>query len=114
MKNTKYSPETGGGNAAEGGITAGHLTMLALGTVIGGSFFLGSSVAINAAGPAILLAYIFGGILVYYLLYAMSEMSVAYPDYGGFRTFAAKAFGERGGFRRRLDLLGRHGAWDVQ
>ena len=85
-------------HAAKGGISAGHLTMLALGTVIGGSFFLGSSVAINAAGPSIILAYIFGGILVYYILYAMSEMSVAYPDYGGFRTFAGKAFGERTGF----------------
>jgi len=72
--------------------------MLALGTVIGGSFFLGSSVAINAAGPSIVIAYVFGGVLVYYILYAMSEMTVAYPHYGGFRTFAAKAFGERMGF----------------
>ncbi|UOO37173.1 amino acid permease [Oscillospiraceae bacterium CM] len=80
------------------GISAGHLTMLALGTVIGGSFFLGSSVAINAAGPSIILSYIFGGVLVYYILYALSEMTVAYPDYGGFKTFATKAFGERTGF----------------
>ncbi|SHI16105.1 L-asparagine transporter [Sporobacter termitidis DSM 10068] len=80
------------------GITAGHLTMLALGTVIGGSFFLGSSVAINAAGPSIIIAYVFGGVLVYYILYAMSEMTVANPDYGGFRTYATKAFGERTGF----------------
>ncbi len=80
------------------GLTAGHLTMLALGTVIGGSFFLGSSVAINAAGPSIIIAYIFGGILVYYILYAMSEMTVANPHYGGFKTFASKAFGERTGF----------------
>lgn len=80
------------------GITAGHLTMLALGTVIGGSFFLGSSVAINAAGPAILLAYIFGAVLVYYILSALSELAVAYPDGGGFRTYAEKAFGERAGF----------------
>jgi L-asparagine transporter-like permease len=80
------------------GISAGHLVMLALGTVIGGSFFLGSSVAINAAGPSIVLAYIFGGVLVYYILYAMSEMTVANPHYGGFKTFATKAFGERTGF----------------
>ncbi len=86
------------GTAAKSGITAGQLTMLALGTVIGGSFFLGSSVAINAAGPAIVIAYIFGGVLVYYILYAMSEMTVADPHYGGFKTFAAGAFGERTGF----------------
>jgi L-asparagine transporter-like permease len=82
----------------ERGLKAGHLVMLALGTVIGGSFFLGSSVAINAAGPSIVFAYIFGGILVYYILYALSELTVAYPDSGSFRTFAAKAFGERTGF----------------
>lgn len=80
------------------GLSAGHLTMLALGTVIGGSFFLGSSVAINAAGPSIVLAYIFGGVLVYYILYAMSEMTVANPHYGGFKTFATRAFGARTGF----------------
>jgi L-asparagine transporter-like permease len=80
------------------GLTAGHLTMLALGTVIGGSFFLGSSVAINAAGPSIVFAYVFGGVLVYYILYAMSEMTVANPNYGGFRAFAANAYGEGAGF----------------
>jgi len=40
------------------GLSAWQLTMMALGTVIGGSFFLGSSVAIHAAGPAIVIAYI--------------------------------------------------------
>lgn len=84
--------------AAKSGISAGHLVMLSLGTVIGGTFFLGSSVAISAAGPSIVFAYILGGVLVYYILYAMSEMTVASPHYGGFKTFAAKAFGERTGF----------------
>jgi L-asparagine transporter-like permease len=85
-------------SAAKGGLSAGHLVMLSLGTVIGGSFFLGSSVAIRAAGPSVVLAYILGGVLVYYILYAMSEMTVAAPHCGGFKTFAAKAFGERTGF----------------
>lgn len=39
------------------GLSVWQLTMLALGTVVGGSFFLGSSVAIRAAGPSVLLAY---------------------------------------------------------
>ena len=45
------------------GLSAWQLTMMALGSVIGGSFFLGSSVAIQAAGPAILLSYILAGVL---------------------------------------------------
>ena len=82
----------------EKGLSAWQLTMMALGTVIGGSFFLGSSVAIHAAGPAVLLAYIFGGIMVYFILFALSEMTVANPDAGSFRTFAAEAFGKGTGF----------------
>lgn len=80
------------------GLSAWQLTMLALGTVVGGSFFLGSSVAINAAGPSILISYILGGILVYFILFALSEMTVANPAVGSFRSFAAEAFGPGIGF----------------
>jgi len=80
------------------GLSAWQLTMMALGSVIGGSFFLGSSVAINAAGPAILISYILGGFLVYFILYALSEMTVANPDSGSFMTFASQAFGPGTGF----------------
>ncbi len=72
--------------------------LMALGMVIGGSFFLGSSVAIRAAGPAIVLSYIFGGVLVYIILFALSEMTVADPAPGSFRTFAERAFGPVMGF----------------
>jgi len=82
----------------EKGLGAWQLTMMALGSVIGGSFFLGSAVAIHAAGPSILFAFAFGGVLVYFILYALSEMTVANPDSGSFRTFAAQAFGKGTGF----------------
>lgn len=80
------------------GLSAWQLTMMALGTVVGGSFFVGSSVAINAAGPSVLISYILGGILVYLILAALSELTVANPDSGSFRTFAAEAFGPGTGF----------------
>ncbi len=54
--------------------------------------------AIHAAGPSILISYILGGILIYFVLYALSEMTVANPDSGSFRTFAAEAFGDGAGF----------------
>lgn len=82
----------------EKGLSARHLTMMALGTAIGGSFFLGSSVAINAAGPSVLIAFALGGALVYFILYALSEMTVAKADAGSFRTFAGEAFGHGTGF----------------
>lgn len=80
------------------GLSAWQLTMMALGTVIGGSFFLGSSVAIHAAGPSILISYILGGILVYFILFSLSEMTVANPDAGSFRTYAKDSFGPGVGF----------------
>lgn len=82
----------------EKGLSAWRLAMMALGTVIGGSFFIGSSVAIHAAGPSILITYILGGVLVYFILFALSEMTVANPDVGSFRTFAEQAFGRGTGF----------------
>lgn len=85
-------------NVSRKGLSAWQLTMMALGTVIGGSFFLGSSVAIRAAGPSVVIAYIIGGILVYFILFALSEMTVANPDAGSFSTYAAQAFGPGGGF----------------
>lgn len=80
------------------GLSAWQLTMMALGSVIGGSFFLGSSVAINAAGPAILISFILGGALVYFILYALSEMTVGSPTIGSFSTFAARELGNGTGF----------------
>lgn len=82
----------------ENGLSAWQLTMMALGSVIGGSFFLGSAVAIRAAGPAIVISYILGGILIYFILFALSEMTVANPDSGSFYTFTAKVFGSGAGF----------------
>lgn len=80
------------------GLTAGHLSMMALGTVIGGSFFLGSSVAIRAAGPGIILSYIICGIMVYFILFALSEMTVSTPCTGSFRTFASQYISKGTGF----------------
>ncbi len=82
----------------QNGLSVWHLTMLALGTVVGGSFFLGSAIAIRAAGPGILLSYLLGGILVYIVLTALSEMTVAHPAIGSFRTFAEQMYGPVTGF----------------
>lgn len=80
------------------GLSAFQLTMLALGTVVGGSFFLGSSIAIQAAGPSIIVGFIIGGIMTYLILTALSEMTVANPHPGSFRTFAVQAYGPFTGF----------------
>ncbi|MFW6034683.1 MAG: amino acid permease [Halothermotrichaceae bacterium] len=85
-------------NKKKQGLSVWQLTMLALGTVVGGSFFLGSSIAIKTAGPAVLISYILGGILVYFILFALSEMTVANPAPGSFRTYCEEQYGAMTGF----------------
>ncbi|MCP8969950.1 amino acid permease [Ectobacillus ponti] len=80
------------------GLTVPHLTMMALGSVIGSSFFLGSSLAISAAGPSILISYILAGALIYLILFALSELTVADPSAGSFSTFATRNLGPGVGF----------------
>jgi L-asparagine transporter-like permease len=85
-------------NKKHKGLKAWQLTMMALGTVIGGSFFLGSAIPIKAAGPLIIISFILGGILIYFILFSLSELTVSNPDSGSFRTFATHAFGPGAGF----------------
>lgn len=59
---------------------------------------MGTSVAMNAAGPSILVSFILAGVLVYFILFALSEMTVADPYGGSFSTFAADELGEGTGF----------------
>jgi L-asparagine transporter-like permease len=82
----------------EKGISVFHLTMMGLGTVIGASFFLGSAIAIHAAGPSVIISYMIGGALVYIILYSLSEMTVADLTPGSFRAFAKRAYGQGLGF----------------
>ncbi|TDX59137.1 amino acid permease [Orenia marismortui] len=80
------------------GLSIWHLTMLSLGTVVGGSFFLGSAIAIRTAGPGVLISYLLAGILVHIILTALSEMTVAEQAPGSFRTYAEEMFGPLVGF----------------
>lgn len=82
----------------EKGMSVWHLTMMGLGTVVGGSFFLGLSIALHAAGPSVILSYLIGGAIIYVILFSLSEMTVADPAPGSFRTFASKAYGSGLGF----------------
>jgi len=85
-------------NHTDKGLTAFGLTMLALGTIVGGSFFLGVAIPIRNAGPAVIISFLLGGGLVYLITFALSEMTVADATPGSFRTFAERAYGPGLGF----------------
>lgn len=85
-------------HALGGGLKSRHVTMLSIAGVIGASLFVGSSVAIAEAGPAVLLAYLFAGLLVVMIMRMLAEMAVATPDTGSFSTYADKAIGPWAGY----------------
>jgi AAT family amino acid transporter/D-serine/D-alanine/glycine transporter len=71
---------------------------MAIGGVIGAGFFLGSGLAISKAGPALLIAYVLAGTVVFLMMRALGELSLAYPSAGSFSTYATKFIGPITGF----------------
>jgi gamma-aminobutyrate permease len=80
------------------GLKQRHLSMIAIGGVIGAGLFVGSGAAIKSAGPAVLLSYAATGIIVILVMRMLGEMATADPQTGSFSTYAGKALGNWAGF----------------
>ncbi|GGT56028.1 amino acid permease [Streptomyces purpureus] len=80
------------------GLKQRHLSMIALGGVIGAGLFVGSGAGIAAAGPSIVLAYAISGLLVMLVMRMLGEMSAANPASGSFSVHAERAIGPWAGF----------------
>ncbi|MFG3040313.1 amino acid permease [Streptomyces sp. NPDC048330] len=80
------------------GLKQRHLSMIALGGVIGAGLFVGSGAGIAAAGPSIVIAYALSGVLVMLVMRMLGEMSAANPASGSFSVHAERAFGSWAGF----------------
>ncbi|MFG3258032.1 amino acid permease [Streptomyces sp. NPDC048172] len=80
------------------GLKQRHLSMIALGGVIGAGLFVGSGAGIAAAGPSIVLAYAASGLLVMLVMRMLGEMSAARPASGSFSVHAERALGPWAGF----------------
>lgn len=72
-----------------------HMTMIALGGVIGAGLFVGSSVVIQSAGPAAIISFLITGVLVILVMRMLGEMAVAMPAVGSFYEYARLAWGDR-------------------
>ncbi|MDH2076961.1 GABA permease [Pseudomonas atacamensis] len=94
---TSLNPKDSNGQLAQG-FKPRHVTMLSIAGIIGAGLFVGSGHAIAAAGPAVLLAYLFSGLLVVLVMRMLGEMAVAHPDTGSFSTYADQAIGRWAGF----------------
>src|SRR5215471_6456316 len=65
-----------------------QLTMMAIGGAIGVGLFLGSSVTIQLAGPAVILSYLMGAGIALIMSYVLAEMAVVHPVAGAFGVYA--------------------------
>ncbi|QEO17905.1 amino acid permease [Acetobacter vaccinii] len=85
-------------DAASDGLRNRHIMMIALGGVIGAGLFVGSSAAIAATGPAILIGFLLVGALIYLIMRMLGEMVTADPGRGSFVEYIRIAHGDRVGF----------------
>src|SRR3954453_19326669 len=68
-----------------------HLTMIAMGGTIGTGLFLASGATIHDAGPGGAIAsYLIAGIMVYFLMASLAEMSAFIPISGSFSTYTGR------------------------
>jgi GABA permease len=75
-----------------------HLSMIAVGGVIGAGLFVGSGQAIADAGPAVLITYALAGVLVILVMRMLGEMATADPRTGSFSAYAEEGIGRWAGF----------------
>ncbi len=80
------------------GLNQRHLTMIAIGGVIGAGLFVGSGVVILDTGPAAWLTYAITGVLIIMVMRMLGEMAVASPSTGSFADYARRAMGGWAGF----------------
>ncbi len=78
-----------------------QLTMMAIGGAIGVGLFLGSSVSLRLAGPAVILSYILGACIALIMSYALAEMAVVHPLAGAFGVYADNYINAWAGFSVR-------------
>ncbi|HEX4603442.1 MAG TPA: amino acid permease [Candidatus Angelobacter sp.] len=78
-----------------------QLTMMAIGGAIGVGLFLGSSVTIRLAGPAVILSYVLGAGIALIMSYVLTEMAVVHPVAGAFGVYAEKYLSPWAGYSVR-------------
>jgi GABA permease len=79
-------------------LLARHLVMISIGGIIGAGVFVGSSAAIATIGPAVVLSYLFAGIVVYAVIRILARMAMDQPGLGSFTEYVRAGLGNWAGF----------------
>ena len=80
------------------GLKRRHMTMIAIGGIIGAGLFVGTGPILNQAGPATILTYLLTGTILILIMRMLGEMAVAQPSVGSFSDYARMALGNWAGF----------------
>jgi amino acid transporter, AAT family len=83
-------------------LTRGQLTMIAIGGAIGTGLFLGSSLSIRIAGPAVVVSYLLGAVIALLMTLALGQLAARHPTAGSFGVHAEIYQGSWAGFAVRL------------
>ena len=80
------------------GLKQRHLTMIAMGGVIGAGLFVGSGIVFGETGPGAFLTYALSGTIVIMVMRMLGEMATANPSTGSFADYSRTALGGWAGF----------------
>ncbi|MEI6056016.1 MAG: amino acid permease [Lentisphaerota bacterium] len=67
-------------NTLSRGLKKRHMQMITLGGIIGSCYFLGSGYVLELTGPAAVISYFIGGLIVVSVMLSLGELSVANKD----------------------------------
>jgi len=86
-------------------LTAGQMTMVAVGGSIGTGLLLGSAAALEVAGPGVILSYLVAAFMAWTVTMALGELASMHPAAGSFGVYGELYLNEYLGF------LCRAGYW---
>jgi amino acid transporter, AAT family len=79
-------------------LTAGQMTMVAVGGSIGTGLLLGSAAAIGVAGPAVILTFVLAAFINWTVTRALGDLASRHPAAGSFRLYGDLYLNEWAGF----------------
>ncbi len=82
-------------------LSAGQMTMVAVGGSIGTGLLLGSAAAIGIAGPSVILSFILAAFLSWIVTMALGELASTHPAAGAFGLYGDLYLNEWAGFVAR-------------
>jgi GABA permease len=90
--------DVSGGAELSRSLKSRHVSMIAIGGIIGAGLFVGSSTVILTSGPAAVVSYAIAGFIILLVMRMLSEMAIAIEGVQTFPEFARVGLGPMAGF----------------